>query len=266
MKYNRIGVVEYARKYATDHNKQYSNYDDPRYGKNSDCANFASQCLRNGSDIPENAKWTYGRAGFGNRTESWAQVEKFRAVFIIPFLKPTISKNPNILKAGNLIFRMKFGKAQHVYVVVENYNGGNTIKVCQRGQDEENYTTSKQKEELKNIRLNYNLNVNIKSLEFYHIPDEISIQSNNPSPTPNPSQNKWQDRYGTETLKLDSTGVFVSNLQEDLNKLGYNCGNVDGNFGKKTEKAVRAFQKSNSLKQDGKVGNNTKQKIWEKIS
>lgn len=58
-------------------------------------------------------------------------------------------------------------------------------------------------------------------------------------------------------LKKGSTGSAVIALQEILNKLGYDCGSVDGIFGTKTDAAVRAFQQNEGLTVDGIVGNNT---------
>ena len=55
-------------------------------------------------------------------------------------------------------------------------------------------------------------------------------------------------------LKKGSRGTEVKKLQEQLNKLGYNCGKVDGIFGSRTESAVKAFQKANGLVVDGIVG------------
>lgn len=50
------------------------------------------------------------------------------------------------------------------------------------------------------------------------------------------------------------TGDAVKTLQDKLNTLGYNSGNVDGIFGAKTYAAVTAFQKANNLGVDGIVG------------
>ena len=52
-------------------------------------------------------------------------------------------------------------------------------------------------------------------------------------------------------------GNDVEELQERLYAKGFNCGDIDGKFGKKTEKAVKAFQKANKLTVDGKAGKNT---------
>ena len=59
------------------------------------------------------------------------------------------------------------------------------------------------------------------------------------------------------TLRLGSKGDDVKYLQNLLNYYGYTV-TVDGIFGKKTEAAVKQFQKSRKLKVDGIVG----QKTW----
>ena len=64
-------------------------------------------------------------------------------------------------------------------------------------------------------------------------------------------------------LSKGDKGSDVKELQTNLNKLGYNCGTVDGNFGAKTDSAVKAFQKDKKLTVDGKVGSATKAKIEE---
>lgn len=60
-------------------------------------------------------------------------------------------------------------------------------------------------------------------------------------------------------LKKGSKSEYVRILQEKLITLGYDLGNfgADGDFGKATDKAVRAFQKDNRLVIDGIVGNCT---------
>ena len=59
------------------------------------------------------------------------------------------------------------------------------------------------------------------------------------------------------TLRKGSNGDDVKLLQEALNKAGFDCGAVDGIFGKNTKKAVEAYQKSRGLKADGIVGRQT---------
>ncbi len=59
------------------------------------------------------------------------------------------------------------------------------------------------------------------------------------------------------TLKLNSQGTAVSNLQTDLKQLGYYYADITGNFGSKTEAAVKAFQKDKGLGDDGVAGSKT---------
>ena len=59
------------------------------------------------------------------------------------------------------------------------------------------------------------------------------------------------------TLKLNSQGTKVSQLQTDLKQLGYYYAEITGNFGEKTEAAVKAFQKAKNLTADGVAGKKT---------
>lgn len=56
------------------------------------------------------------------------------------------------------------------------------------------------------------------------------------------------------TLTLGSRGADVKQLQEQLNKLGFDCGTPDGDFEEKTKLAVKQFQKSKGLTADGVAG------------
>ena len=58
-------------------------------------------------------------------------------------------------------------------------------------------------------------------------------------------------------LRLNSQGTKVSQLQTDLKQLGYYYAEITGNFGEKTEAAVKDFQKKNGLSADGVAGANT---------
>lgn len=49
----------------------------------------------------------------------------------------------------------------------------------------------------------------------------------------------------------------VKKLQENLNKLNFNCGTPDGTFGAGTETALKNFQKANKLTVDGLAGSAT---------
>ncbi len=59
------------------------------------------------------------------------------------------------------------------------------------------------------------------------------------------------------TLKLNSQGTSVTQLQTDLKQLGYYYGSITGNFGDKTEDAVKEFQKDKGLPADGVAGSRT---------
>ncbi|MBQ9326130.1 MAG: peptidoglycan-binding protein [Clostridia bacterium] len=63
------------------------------------------------------------------------------------------------------------------------------------------------------------------------------------------------------TLKSGMSGDDVKEVQTMLKTIGLYTGNVDGDFGSGTEKAVKAFQKSQELTQDGVVGSQTLQKL-----
>ena len=66
------------------------------------------------------------------------------------------------------------------------------------------------------------------------------------------------------TLRRGSKGATVVELQEALIERGYSLApyNADGDFGKVTEAAVKAFQKANGLSADGVVG----AKTWEALT
>jgi len=61
----------------------------------------------------------------------------------------------------------------------------------------------------------------------------------------------------------------VKQIQEALEKAGYNPGSIDGRMGKQTREAIKAFQKANNLPSDGKTGQQTwdllKEYLYKKI-
>lgn len=61
----------------------------------------------------------------------------------------------------------------------------------------------------------------------------------------------------TRVLKLGKIGKDIEALQNALNAQGFNSGQVDGEFGDKTEKAVRRFQQKAGLTVDGEVWTET---------
>ncbi|MDO5298792.1 MAG: peptidoglycan-binding protein, partial [Clostridia bacterium] len=68
------------------------------------------------------------------------------------------------------------------------------------------------------------------------------------------------------TLKLNSQGTLVSQLQQDLMQLGYYYAEITGNFGSKTEAAVKKFQTAKGLTADGVAGTKTLAAIASAIS
>ncbi len=64
------------------------------------------------------------------------------------------------------------------------------------------------------------------------------------------------------TLKKGYSGNPVKQLQQRLEKYGYEVGKIDGDFGDKTKSAVKRFQKAFGLQADGVVGKAT----WKMLS
>ena len=62
-------------------------------------------------------------------------------------------------------------------------------------------------------------------------------------------------------LGAGSPGDAVRVLQQALAQLGFDPGPADGEFGPRTETAVKAFQRSRNLEPDGLVGPETAQAI-----
>jgi peptidoglycan hydrolase-like protein with peptidoglycan-binding domain len=58
-------------------------------------------------------------------------------------------------------------------------------------------------------------------------------------------------------LKSGSKGEAVTGLQSQLYRLGYDPGAQDGVFGRRTESAVKQFQRDKGLAADGIVGPQT---------
>lgn len=65
----------------------------------------------------------------------------------------------------------------------------------------------------------------------------------------------------TRTIRIWHTGNDVKWVQYALNREGFNCGEVDGIFGKGTKRQVIAFQKAKGLGVDGIVGAKTREAL-----
>lgn len=64
------------------------------------------------------------------------------------------------------------------------------------------------------------------------------------------------------TLRNGMSGKDVKTLQQLLFAKGYACGADDGDFGPKTERSVRDFQKACNISVDGIVGHDTFKNLW----
>ena len=72
---------------------------------------------------------------------------------------------------------------------------------------------------------------------------------------------KWNVYRLLKYTKPMLRGDDVKKLQTRLNAAGFDCGKIDGIFGKKTEAAVMAYQKAKKLTVDGIAGKNTVTKL-----
>ena len=93
---------------------------------------------------------------------------------------------------------------------------------------------------------------NWAKLPFIDYGDDTGVQ-------PAPTAATTTYTLGSRSLKKGSTGSDVKTLQELLNQLAIVTPalEVDGDFGSKTEAAVKAFQKKAGIKQDGIYGDET---------
>ena len=101
----------------------------------------------------------------------------------------------------------------------------------------------------------------------------IIFNTYSPSPSESPSESVKPTILVVTTAPPTSTptppslqvgfkgSAEVRALQKRLKELGYYTGTVDGDFGKGTETAVKAFQKANGLTADGKAGEKTLAKL-----
>ena len=84
----------------------------------------------------------------------------------------------------------------------------------------------------------------------------IVTKVNSTSSSNSSSSSSYSATNTTSLLCKGSKGSSVKDLQEKLNKLGYNLV-VDGEFGDKTENAVLDFQSKSNIEVDGIVGSTT---------
>lgn len=98
-------------------------------------------------------------------------------------------------------------------------------------------------------------------------PDEVATIPASEAPTaaapaPSAEPTSPEQPSGPPILRLGAEGSAVSQLQQELQTLGYYDGSIDGGFGELTEAAVIAFQTKLQLTVDGVVGPST----WDTLS
>jgi len=74
---------------------------------------------------------------------------------------------------------------------------------------------------------------------------------------------KSSSNSSTSSLRYEDRGEAVKKLQKALKERGFLEGKADGIFGRQTVNAVKAFQRSVGLKEDGIAGPKTQQKLFD---
>ncbi|EST12876.1 3D domain-containing protein [Sporolactobacillus laevolacticus] len=100
----------------------------------------------------------------------------------------------------------------------------------------------------------------MKSEDPEHTTQAIGFAPNTPS-----SQTDNQEIniiFGNSLLQQGDSGPTVAKLQDELQKLGYYDGQIDGNFNDQTFEAVDAFQSDRQITDNGVVGPETKTALY----
>lgn len=269
-KYDRDGAVNYAARWWNGHNPQFPDYDNDGNSNTSDCANFVSQCLREGGKMPQkftadtNAGYdTWYFRSVNDRTSSWTGAQSLRL-----FIKSNTVGYPRIgfsflsnsqvgqLEKGDLVFALENKnaskpqrKATHVALV--NYVSNGKIYVYA-------HSSPKNGSQAWGAALDDTI--------LCKLADNIQL-----SHTDVPPEEGWLFRYGEGLLKQGMPySEYVKNFQEDLNhwcdqvnrERFFTPNLVDGKFGAGTKEAVKVFQGANGLTADGVVGNKTKDMMY----
>ena len=117
--YNRNGAIQYAQNWCNGHNPLFPDYDNDGNPNASDCANFVSQCMREGGEVPEKFTtnvnsydiWYFRNAN--DRTPSWTGAQSLR-LFVkyntagYPQMPATFLADNQInqLQKGDLVFAL----------------------------------------------------------------------------------------------------------------------------------------------------------------
>lgn len=92
-----------------------------------------------------------------------------------------------------------------------------------------------------------------KKWTHWGVPACIGAEVKPAEPAEEPKDKTWP------TIRKGNKNVYVKQMQQILDKLGYNLGicGVDSDFGTATEKALKEFQRDHQLEQDGVCGPQT---------
>lgn len=106
--------------------------------------------------------------------------------------------------------------------------------------------------------------MSLGGMDVSNIPIQDTAPDN--TPTGEPEDAIFHTPAGGETvmcnlslpvLRKGSKGGYVAAGQALLNMRGYNCGEIDGDFGNKTDAATRKYQQKKKLTVDGVIGADT---------
>lgn len=135
-KYNRQAAASYAYQYALSYNPDYYFWKD---ANNTDCANFASQCLAAGG-LSQDATWKYfynKKDPYSSGTSAWRGAKQLydyllkdpkRATKVpIEYMIDAYKNKPGawcVLRWGDLVFlnRNKSGSLKHAMIITHSYN------------------------------------------------------------------------------------------------------------------------------------------------
>lgn len=107
----------------------------------------------------------------------------------------------------------------------------------------------------------YYVDASGKMLRNATTPDGYKVDANGVWTGYNASTANAKVSNTSGNIQYGQSGENVKKLQQALNALGYNAGNVDGVFGDNTYAAVRRFQSASGISADGIVGADTKAKF-----
>lgn len=100
-------------------------------------------------------------------------------------------------------------------------------------------------------------NKNVSGLGYYHYHHGMGPHLHPNGVCPYSSQSSTTKK-SVVTNNLSNSEKIIKEAQQKLKDLGYYTGDVDGSFGPKSKKALRAFQEDNGLEVDGKLGPKSK--------